>query len=104
MKLAEFCELCEREWGEARGDVIGLALTDESYAELTRDRSVLSPILLPPPLLNPVTRSPVKVTKGASVDSAEVTRHYGRAMDVSWVGDAGEVLRRGRLAAKISIP
>ncbi len=102
MKLPEFRELCDREWGEARGDVISLALTDESYEELTRDvimdggRSVPTPILYLideadlegirdgesfPPLLNPVTRSPVKLTKGASIDSAEVTRHYARAMD-----------------------
>ena len=102
MKLPEFRELCDREWGEARGDVISLALTDESYEELTRDvimdggRSVPTPILYLideadlegiragesfPPLLNPVTRSPVKLTKGASVDSAEVTRYYARAMD-----------------------
>lgn len=37
MKLAEFNALCEREWGEARGDVIGLSLTDESAEELHRD-------------------------------------------------------------------
>lgn len=98
MKLAEFSALCDREWGEARGDVTGLRLTDESYRELGNEviidggRTLPVPLLLDideadleairageffPPLLNPVTRSPVKVTKGASIDSAEVYRHYG---------------------------
>jgi len=96
VNLAGFRELCEREWGEARGDVIGLRLTDESYEELTREallerESTVFSLLVPeseleairsgesfPSLLNPVTLSAVAVTKGASVDSAEVYRYYGR--------------------------
>ncbi len=83
MKLAEFSALCEREWGEARGDVIGLLLTDESLSEFETDllihpddrcRSLLNPF----DLVNPITRSVVKVTGGAGVDSAEVYRYYAR--------------------------
>ena len=114
MKLSEFKDLCDREWGEARGDVIGLALTDESYEELTtealleREGRTFSLLVADselaairageaiPSLLNPVTLSAVKVTKGASIDSAEVTRHYGRAMDVT--ASPGVKITRGRLA------
>jgi hypothetical protein len=83
VKLAEFSALCEREWGEARGDVVGLLLTDESLSEFETDllihpddqcRSLLNPF----DLVNPITRSVVKVTGGASVDSAEVYRYYAR--------------------------
>ena len=83
MKLTEFNTLCDREWGEARGDVIGLRLTDESLSEFETDllihpddrcRSLLNPF----ELVNPVTRSVVKVTGGASVDAVEVYRYYAR--------------------------
>ena len=82
MKLAEFHALCEREWGEARGDVTGLHLTDESLGEFETDllihpddrcRTLLNPV----DVVNPITRSVVKVAGGASVDSAEVYRRYG---------------------------
>ena len=96
MKLSEFRELCDREWGEARGDVIGLCLTDESAGELHRDvimdgsmSAVPFPLLIDKselaairagefviPLSNPVTRSLVKVTKGADTDTAEVRRYW----------------------------
>jgi len=87
VKLAEFNALCEREWNEARGDVTGLRLTDESYAELAREvleraESLPLDVMLgakaaADEAVNPVTRSVVKVTGGASIDSAEVYRHYG---------------------------
>lgn len=97
MKLTEYRELCEREWGEARGDVTGLHLTDESYEELLRDvlmdggRTHPVPLILNigkselaalragesfPPLLNHITRTQVKVTKGAGEDKAQVRRCY----------------------------
>ena len=81
MKLSEFRGLCDREWGEARGDVTRLRLTDESYAELAEDALISGAggesMLLPlGELLNPVTRSVVKVTAGASTDLAEVVRNY----------------------------
>ena len=100
MTLAEFRGLCEREWGEARGDVTGLSLTDESYDEFYRDvlmdggRTHPVPLVLSidkselaalrageffPPLLNHITRSPVKVTKGADEDAASVRRYYAEA-------------------------
>ena len=72
MKLAGFNALCEREWAEARGDVTGLRLTDESLSEFETDL-----LIHPFDLVNPVTRSVVKVTGGASEDSAEVYRYYG---------------------------
>ena len=97
MKLTEFQELCEREWGEARGYVTGLHLTDESYDELYRDvimdggRTHPVPLILDidkselaalragerfPPLLNHITRTSVKVAKGADEDTASVRRYY----------------------------
>ena len=83
MKLAGFNALCEREWGDARGDVTGLRLTDESYAELTVDTLISGTpevILLPRgELFNPVTRTVVKVAGGASEDRAEVRRYYAGA-------------------------
>ena len=95
MKLAEFHALCEREWREARGDVTGLNLTEDSRRELVNDvlingaqdsllllieKSELSAIRAGAGIsevTNPITRSAVKITGGASVDSAEVYRHYG---------------------------
>ena len=81
MKLTEFNALCEREWGEACGDVTGLSLTDESRAELLDDALIqgiqADTILLPRgELFNPVTRSVVKITGGASEDTASVRRYY----------------------------
>ena len=70
MKLADFNDLCLREWGEARGDVTGLSLTDESAEELRMTAPGY------PLLANPVTRSQVKVAKGADTDTAEVRRYY----------------------------
>jgi hypothetical protein len=77
VKLAEFDALCVREWDEARGDVTGLNLTDDSRQELVsdllatgaHDSAAMSAIL------NPVTRTAVKITGGASTDSAEVRRY-----------------------------
>ena len=81
----------------------GLCLTDESYEELHRDvildggRTHPVPLLLHiekselaalragesfPPLLNHITRSDVRVTKGAVTDTAEVRRHYAEALQV----------------------
>ncbi len=91
MKLTEFRELCQREWGEARSDIVGLRLTDESYAELASDvLTAAEPIGWPMTLsaepacevVNPVTRSVVKVARGADADSAEVRRHYGKPLEV----------------------
>ena len=75
MKLAEFNALCDREWREARGDVIGLCLTDESLAELRADLGFK--FMDPCGLVNPVTRSVAQVTGEAAIDSAEVRRYYG---------------------------
>jgi hypothetical protein len=104
VKLSQFYDLCDREWGqESRGDVRALSLTDASYEELRGDftgseSSPISPaqiremqaalsglagdpawrgkvMVLPPgplELVNPVTRSVVKVTDGADSDTAEV--------------------------------
>lgn len=82
MKVSEFRELCMREYGQACGDVVGLALTDESYIELLHSVITSSERygLVPGgenELLNPATGSIVKPAKGASTDSAEVYRHYG---------------------------
>jgi broad-specificity NMP kinase len=89
VKLAEFSDLCLREWGEARGEVISLSLTDESYEELAGETSKAVDRLI-----NPLTRTEVKVAAGAATDTAEVRRHYARALEVT--GDAE--VPRGRLA------
>ena len=88
MTLAEFRDLCEREWGEARGDVTGLRLTDESFAELGRDvvaegvandfellRLHDEPVNVTR-IRNPLTGSVVKIDKSADSDTAEVRRYY----------------------------
>jgi hypothetical protein len=77
VKLAEFSDLCLREWGEARGEVISLSLTDESYEELAAGTSKGMAAVV-----NPVTRGEVKVTAGADTDTAEVRRHYAEALSV----------------------
>jgi hypothetical protein len=79
VKLDQFKALCNREWTQnARGDVKALSLTDASYAELSAD-VIMShdPVFAPPTLgplelVNPVTRSVVKVMAGADSDTAEV--------------------------------
>jgi hypothetical protein len=79
MTLGQFNALCDREWAqEARGDVAALSLTDCSYEELLADLHGRFPLNLEPAegvartLLNPVTRSVVKVAAGAASDTAEV--------------------------------
>ena len=79
MKLDQFGALCDREWTqEARGDVKALSLTDGSYEELQAGAAAgYDPAFLPPPpgpfeLINPVTRSVVKITGGADSDTAKV--------------------------------
>ena len=75
MKTAEFSDLCSREWAqEARGDVVGLTLTDDSLRELAED-VVTDPSglrLSLNPLVNPITRSDVEVAGGAADDTATV--------------------------------
>lgn len=100
MKLAEFKDLCDREWGEARGDVQALRLTNDSLLEFTCDVLLAGaedePFLFPmvplhsseetadiragavcSKVLNPITRSVVTVSGGSDLDLAEVRRHYG---------------------------
>jgi len=100
LKLAEFKDLCDREWGEARGDVQALHLTNSSILEFTADVLLAGaedqPFLFPliplfdrddiasikagavtSKVLNPVTRSVVQVSGGSDLDLAEVQRHYG---------------------------
>jgi hypothetical protein len=79
MKMDQFGALCDREWAlNARGDVKALSLTDGSYGELQAGAAVgYDPAFLPPSpgpfeLINPVTRSVVKITGGAASDTAEV--------------------------------
>ena len=100
MKLAEFKDLCDREWDEARGDVQALHLTNSSLLEFTADVLLAGaedqPFLFPmvplydreeiagiragaatSQVLNPVTRSVVEVSGDSDLDLAEVQRHYG---------------------------
>lgn len=100
MKLAEFKDLCDREWGGARGDVQALRLTNSSLLEFTADVLLAGaedqPFLFPlvplydheeiagiragavtSKVLNPVTRSVVEISGDSDLDLAEVQRHYG---------------------------
>jgi hypothetical protein len=90
VKLDQFRLLCQREWAQedSRGDVTALHLTDASYAELEREAIMdgMAPGLelfikdtgIPAcgvtlsVLLNPLTRSPVKVGGGSACDMMEV--------------------------------
>ena len=78
MKLGEFKALCTREWAQqSRGDVQALNLTAGSLDELKTDvivsrDHVCAPQLDPFELVNPVTRSVVKVSISADSDTAEV--------------------------------
>ena len=94
MKIAEFEDLCLREWGEARGEIISLSMTDESLEEL---RGEVGPGVIG--LLNPITHSLVKLSGGAGTDTAEVQRHYARPL----VESNGFSVLRGRLAGEIRI-
>jgi hypothetical protein len=100
VKLAEFKDLCDREWGEARGDVQSLHLTNSSLLEFTtdvllagaEDESFLFPLVplfdsedvadirvgaVTSKILNPITRSVVKVSGDSDCDMAEVQRYWG---------------------------
>jgi len=100
VKLAEFKDLCDREWSEARGDVTALRLTNGSILEFTcdvlmagaEDEPCLFPLVplfdrddiaeikagaVTSKVVNPVTRSTVEVSGGSDLDLAEVRRHYG---------------------------
>lgn len=100
MKLAEFKDLCDREWGEARGDVQALRLTNDSLLEFTCDVLLAGaedqPFLFPmiplysseevaevragavcSKVLNPITRSVVTISGGSDQDLTEVQRHWG---------------------------
>lgn len=95
MRLAEFNDLCQREWllrPQQYGDVIELHLTDSSWLELARDVSLandpvqqpliikISPGDLPAirggavtSVVNPVTRSTVRIKGGVERDEALVS-------------------------------
>ena len=86
VKLAEFNALCDREWGEARGDVQALRLTNGSLLEFSTDVLLAGAEVADiragavcSKVLNPVTRSVVTVSGGSDQDLAEVRRHYGSA-------------------------
>lgn len=104
MKLSEFNDLCDREWANGRSDVVALRLTDESYKELAEDALIRgaagAPVLLPlGEMLNPVTRSVVKVTGGASANLIEVARTFAGATEIR--ADQDFTISRGRLAGEI---
>lgn len=83
MKLAEFKDLCDREWGKrdrgGRGDVVLLTLTDAGYVELGTDILASQPrlpfelpfepcvchphvrMVHPIAMVNPVTRTQVGI-------------------------------------------
>ena len=100
MKLGEYKDLCDREWSEARGDVQALHLTNGSLLELSceillagaEDEPWLFPMIplitsedvadiragaVCREILNPITRSVVRISGDSGQDMAEVRRHYG---------------------------
>ena len=92
MKLDQFKALCDREWSQegSRGDITVLNLTDESHLELSNDmlmagaegshilyidKSELADIAgggAVSTIVNPITRSVIKIVGGADSDTAEV--------------------------------
>ncbi len=92
MKLDQFKALCDREWNQegARGDIMVLNLTSESHRELSTDvlvkryspghliyvdREELPAIRAGASIstiVNPITRSVIKIIGGADSDTAEV--------------------------------
>lgn len=83
MKLDKFHEICQEKWDNGRGDVQEIHLREESFDELWKDilvnRTRPVSILNATALLNPVTRSEVKIriTK-ADRDFAMVHYRAGR--------------------------
>jgi hypothetical protein len=80
VKLSKFHEICQQKWDNGRGDVQELYLRESSFDELWKDilvnRTRPVSILNASALLNPVTRSEVKIhTYGDLKDM--VTVHYG---------------------------
>jgi hypothetical protein len=65
VKLAKFSEICQQKWDDGRGDVQELHLREESFDELWTDilisRTRPVSLLNASALLNPVTRSEVRV-------------------------------------------
>jgi len=65
MKLEKFNEICQKKWDDGRGDVQELHLREESFDELWTDilisRTRPVSILNASALLNPVTRSEVRI-------------------------------------------
>lgn len=61
MKLAEFNELCDREWRRSRADILELRLTDDSRKQLAADSGFCHGDDIDA-VVNPVTRTIATVT------------------------------------------
>lgn len=79
MKLSKFHEMCQGRWDDGRGDVQELYLRENSFDELWQDillsRTRPVSILNASALLNPVTRSEVRV-RITKADRDFVMVHY----------------------------
>lgn len=103
MKLAQFRELCDREWDKPRrGDVVSLLLTEASRQELTTEVLADAPEMCSlwlteaelaavrrgelPAIPNPVTRTAVRIRTGKSAvrDSARVRLSGGTYRNTWW--------------------
>lgn len=83
MTLDRFTRLCHDEWLAGRGDVIGLELTPEGYAELCADANA-SPRSFAANFgksVNPVTRSSITVTGTSPCDAVIVRKPIGVQWD-----------------------
>ena len=109
MKLAEFDDLCQREWDRSRrGDVVSVSLTEASYEELGADIHASAPRLPydlqdepcachphvimshPIALVNPVTRTQVgiRVKASGAHDTARVRVMGGTCRETWWPATA----------------
>lgn len=91
MKLSRFDELCKARWDDARGDVQELHLREESFDELWKDilisRTRPVSILNASAVLNPITRSEVRVRITKGPNDFTVTYFRGGRKETNDVSD-----------------
>lgn len=87
MKLDKFYDVCRERWDDAHGDVQELHLTEDSYDELWKDilvnRTRPVSLLNVSAILNPLTRSEVRIRITKSSDFVMVYYKAGRKEKVN---------------------
>lgn len=91
MKLEKFAELCKSKWDDGRGDMQELHLREESYSELLTDmlinRTRPVSLLNISAVLNPITRSEVRIKVTAAPKDFTVTYFRGGRKERADVDD-----------------